>query len=76
MSNAEELDLRDANWSMDKEIQLSIVKSAILDNYPIEENKLEDEIFSTGFLMSDLLDPIKVKSIMESLSDKYKDSND
>jgi hypothetical protein len=71
MSNSEELDLRDANWSLNKEIQLSIVKSAILDNYPIKEEKLEDEIFSIGFLMGDLENPDKVKFIMEAFSDKY-----
>jgi hypothetical protein len=71
MSNSEELDLRDANWSLNKDIQLTIVKSAILDNYPIEEKNLEEEIFSIGFLMGDLEDPDKVKNIMEALNDKY-----
>lgn len=71
MSESDELDLRNAKWKMDKDIHLSIIKKAILDNYPIEENQLENEIFSMGFLIGDLEDPDKIKSIMESLADKY-----
>ena len=69
MSDNTELDLRDANWSLDEKLQMEIIKSAIQENYPVEN--VEEEMISLGFLLSDLLDEQRVKDLMISLSDKY-----
>lgn len=69
MSDNTELDLRDANWSLDEKLQMEIIKSAIQENYPVEN--VEEEMISLGFLLSDLLDEQRVKDLMSSLSDKY-----
>ena len=69
MSDNTELDLRDANWSLDEKLQMEIIKSAIQENYPIEN--VEEEMISLGFLLSDLLDEQRVKDLMSALSDKY-----
>ena len=69
MSDNTELDLRDANWSLDEKLQMEIIKSAIRENYPVEN--VEEEMISLGFLLSDLLDEQRVKDLMSALSDKY-----
>lgn len=69
MSDNTELDLRDANWSLDEKLQMEIIKSAIQENYPVEN--VEEEMISLGFLLSDLLDEHRVKDLMSALSDKY-----
>jgi hypothetical protein len=69
MSDNTELDLRDANWSLDEKLQREIIKSAIQENYPVEN--VEEEMISLGFLLSDLLDEQRVKDLMSALSDKY-----
>ena len=69
MSDNTELDLRDANWSLDEKLQMEIIKSAIQENYPVEN--VEEEMISLGFLLSDLLDEQRVKDLMSTLSDKY-----
>jgi hypothetical protein len=69
MSDNTELDLRDANWSLDEKLQMEIIKSAIQENYPVEN--VEEEMISLGFLLSDLLDEQRVKDLMSALSDKY-----
>ena len=69
MSDNTELDLRDANWSLDEKLQMEIIKSAIQENYPVEN--VEEEMISLGFLLSDLLDEQGVKDLMSALSDKY-----
>jgi len=69
MSDNTELDLRDANWSLDEKLQMEIIKSSIQENYPVEN--VEEEMISLGFLLSDLLDEQRVKDLMSSLSDKY-----
>jgi len=69
MSDNTELDLRDANWSLDEKLQMEIIKSAIRENYPLEN--VEEEMISLGFLLSDLLDEQRVKDLMSALSDKY-----
>jgi len=69
MSDNTELDLRDANWSLDEKLQMEIIKSAIQENYPVEN--VEEEMISLGFLLPDLLDEQRVKDLMSALSDKY-----
>ena len=69
MSDNTELDLRNANWSLDEKLQMEIIKSAIQENYPVEN--VEEEMISLGFLLSDLLDEQRVKDLMSALSDKY-----
>ena len=69
MSDNTELDLRDANWSLDEKLQMEIIKSAIQENYPVEN--VEEEMISLGFLLSDLLDEQRVKDLMSAVSDKY-----
>ena len=69
MSDNTELDLRDANSSLDEKLQMEIIKSAIQENYPVEN--VEEEMISLGFLLSDLLDEQRVKDLMSALSDKY-----
>ena len=69
MSDNTELDLRDANWSLDEKLQMEIIKSSIQENYPVEN--VEEEMISLGFLLPDLLDEQRVKDLMSSLSDKY-----
>lgn len=68
----EDLDLTEKEFSLDREIYLSVIKGSLLENYPNID--LNNSLNEFKMKESDLLDKLKYQSFVSSLSNRIKNN--